>query len=90
MLTFIRKVRDGYAILVQQLVTHQKKKRGGVTVKYDLSRALSTVYDSSLSARKQHVFLKLGSGATVIPSGRMARKHPDTVYARCVAKQVMS
>ena len=29
MLTFIRKVRDGYAILVQQLVTHQKKKKGG-------------------------------------------------------------
>ena len=82
MLIFIRKVRDGYAILVQQLVTYLKKE--GVTVKYDLSRALSTVYESNLAERKQHMFLKPGSGATVIPSGRMACKHPNIVYARCV------
>ena len=82
-LTFLRPVKNSFAILVQQLANHLKGKEVVLEAEL-LTRSLSTVYGENLVLGKQYMFLRHGSKLATLPTGRSARKHPEAVYARCV------
>lgn len=83
-LTFLRPVKIFFGVLVQQLANHLKGKEVVLEAEHNLTRSLTTVYGESLVMGKQYMFLRPGSKLATIPTGRSARKHPQSVYARCV------
>lgn len=84
-MTFIKEVKDEFAILGQQLASHLKLK--GIVITNLLKNLPKVLGQSAVVSGKQHVFLKPGSELLEIPSGRLGRKHPDVVYVRCVLIQ---
>lgn len=81
-LTFLKPVKDSFAILMPQLIKRLKNK--GVLQIADLQKAMHCVFGESLETGKQHAFLRPGSRLSTIPSGRLARKHLEVIYGRCV------
>ena len=91
MLTFLRLVKDdSIGILMPQFQKILEDK--AIASCTDMQKSMQCVFGGKLVAGKQHLFLLPGSNLTSIPSGRLARKHSETVYARCVvlAKSALS
>ena len=86
MLTFFRQVKeDSFGILMPQFLKTLNRK--GIASENDLQKSMQRVFRDKLVAGKQHIFLVPGSKRTSIPSGRLARKNAETVYARCIVLQ---
>ena len=92
MLTFLTPVKeDSLGILMPQFLKALKNK-GITSFGTDMQKSMQRVFGEKLVTGKQHIFLRPGSKLTSIPSGRLARKHPEAVYVRCIvlAKSALS